>query len=88
MKLTDEQFQRMLKRVESRNRGWIRAEHNLGPVRVLLDGKEINVVIAVNRRKGKAVVSYQPLRICKHRKKVMGYMVYGEITLERINEIN
>lgn len=82
MRLITPTLEELLRKEEGSNRGWVTGRSTLYPLRVLVDGKEMGAVMAVNRKKGKAEVSYDPPRLDRHEKRILTYMVYGRITLE------
>lgn len=77
-------MEQVLQSIERDNRGWLRAG-NVPPLRVYLDGVEIKCVTAVNRRKGIAVVTDDPIRLDRWRKRVITRRLYGYVTVESIS---
>lgn len=76
-------MEQVLRSIERRNRGWLRAG-NVPPLRVYLDGVEINHVTAINRRKGIAEVADDPVRLDRWKKQVITRRLYGYVTVEPI----
>lgn len=76
-------MEQLLQSIERDNRGWLRAG-NLPPLRVYLDGVEINHVTATNRRKGIAEVADDPIRLDRWKKRVVTRRLYGHVTVEPI----
>lgn len=74
-------MEQVLRSIERRNRDWLRAG-NLPPLRVYLDGVEINHVTAINRSKGIAEVADDPIRLDRWKKRVITRRLYGYVTVE------
>ncbi|SEL12408.1 hypothetical protein SAMN05216359_105283 [Roseateles sp. YR242] len=77
-------FDRICKLAEARNRGWIRAGDVI-PCRVIADGVELTGVRAVHRKSGRLQVVDNPIRLDKHRKRVLFRTLHaGHIELVQI----
>lgn len=76
-------MERLLRGIERSSRGWLRAG-NVPPLRVYLDGVEINHVTAIHRRKGIAEVADDPIRLDRWKKRVITRRLYGYVTVEPI----
>ena len=72
----------LLRDIERHNRGWLEAG-NVPPLNVYLDGKPINHVRAVHRRKGIVVVLDYPFRLDKYRKRLIDRRRYGRVEVDR-----
>ena len=66
--------------IERRNKGWLNAE-NCPPVKVFIDGQETQDAMAVNRKRGKALLAVKPLKI-NRRGEVLTQTVFGCVTVE------
>ena len=78
-----EQIEQILQHIESCNRGWIRGGE-APPFLVFLDGKEVRNVLAANRRKGVLRVCHSPVKLDKHKKRVLSYTLKGVVTFKGI----
>lgn len=76
-------MEQILRSIERRNRGWL-AAGNVPPLRVYLDGVEINRVTAIHRRKGIVEVADNPARLDRWKKRVVTRRLYGHVTVEPI----
>lgn len=79
--MTKELFNRIVDIAESRGRGWL-SSSNVPACNVYVDGILIKNVARVNRIRGVVEVVLQPIRLDKHRKKVMTKRVRGSIEVE------
>lgn len=69
-----------LEEIERRNKGWLNAE-SCPPVKVFIDGQETKDVMAVNRKRGKALVMVRPLR-ANRRGEILTQAVFGRVAVE------
>jgi len=58
------------------------------PVEVFLNGKKVDHCIYADTKKGKVVFHPLPLKVHKHKKKVIGKTRYGQVTVEYLNSQN
>lgn len=58
------------------------------PVKVFLNGKKLDHCIYADTKKGKVVFFPQPLKVHKHKKKVICKTRYGQVTVEHLNSQN
>lgn len=58
------------------------------PVEVFLNGKKVDHCIYADTKKGKVVFHPLPLKVHKHKKKVIGKTRYGQVTAEYLNSQN
>lgn len=82
MRLTDQQLEEFLFNVEHTNGGWITYDTAPCPLRVFIDGKEVDKVLAVNRKEGIAEIYYDPFQLNENKDEFLTYTVYGHIALE------
>ena len=64
------------------NNGWHQADDNLGPRRVMLDGKEVTHVVRCNPRLGIIDAMVLPIRLDKRRKKVRTRRLHGTVQVD------
>lgn len=55
------------------------------PVEVFLNGKNLDHCIYADTKKGKVVFHPHPLKVHKHKKKVICKTCYGHVTVEHLN---
>lgn len=73
-----------LQAIERTNDGWVTSNTVPYPLRVYVDGKEADKVLAVNRKEGIAEIYYDPPRLNETQDEFLTYTAYGHITLEAL----
>lgn len=86
MRPTDQQLEEFLLNVEHTNGGWITYDTAPYLLRVFIDGKEVDKVLAVNRKEGIAEIYYDPFQLNENKDEFLTYTVYGQITLETFTD--
>lgn len=69
-----------LAEIERRNKGWLNSD-NCPPVDVFIDGVKVDDVMAVNRKRGKALIAVRPIR-ANRRGEILTQAVFGRVTVE------
>ena len=86
MRLAAPQLEEFLLNVEHTNGGWITYDTAPCALRVFIDGKEVDKVLAINRKKGVAEIYYDPPRLNENKDEFLTYTVYGQIALETFTD--
>ena len=53
-----------------------------GPRRVLLNGREVKRVRSADEKRGVVECCHDPLRLDKHKKRILAYRRYGAVVVE------
>lgn len=75
-------FAELCEKVIRKNHGWHKGDDGLGARFVFLNGLKIDNVVRANESKGVVIVTDSPVRLDKHRKRVLVHRLRGNVRVE------